>query len=134
MDIPRDRETKRHKGYGFIEFEDEEDPPHAIDNMHEAELFGKIIKVQKARKMAGPRNKAIWDDKEYQKKYGHKGGEDIGGEKKEEEKEEEGDKEGEDEEKEGEDAGEEEKEGEKEVEGVEEKEDTGMMEEEKKEE
>ena len=70
MEIPRDRETKLHKGYAFIEFEDREDCVHAIYNMHEAEVFGKIIKVQKARKMAGPRNKAIWDDKEYQKKHG----------------------------------------------------------------
>jgi peptidyl-prolyl isomerase E (cyclophilin E) len=50
VEIPKDRETKKHKGFAFIEFEDEEDPVHAIDNMHESQLFGRIIKVQKARK------------------------------------------------------------------------------------
>lgn len=63
--------------------------------MNEAEVYGKIIKVQKARKMNGPKDKAIWDDKEYVKKYGRgdeqDGGEVVGGENEGEMEEETGD-------------------------------------------
>lgn len=70
VDIPIDSGNNKHKGFGFIEYEDVVDAVHAIDNMNEAELFGSVIKVQKARKTVGPLNKAIWEDKEYQDKYG----------------------------------------------------------------
>ena len=39
----------QHKGYGFIEYEEEEDCEAAIDNMHLAELNGKVIKVNKSK-------------------------------------------------------------------------------------
>lgn len=70
VEMPRDQGVHKHKGYGFVEFEEPEDCDQAIDNMHEAEVFGNVIKVQKARKNAGPLNKAIWEDKEYQLKHG----------------------------------------------------------------
>lgn len=69
VEMPRDSGVPRHKGYGFVEFEETEDCLQAMDNMHEAELFGNIIKVQKARKTTGPMDRAIWEDKEYQEKY-----------------------------------------------------------------
>lgn len=69
VDMPRDQGQTKHKGYGFVEFEEAEDCHHAMDNMHEAELFGSVIKVQKARRATGPVNRAIWEDKEYQEKY-----------------------------------------------------------------
>lgn len=37
-----------HKGNGLVEFEDPGDIKDAIDNMDQAELFGKVIKVRKA--------------------------------------------------------------------------------------
>lgn len=67
VEMPRD--GMKHKGYGFVEFEDVEDCQHAIDNMHDAEVFGSVIRVQKARKATGPLDRAIWEDKEYQAKY-----------------------------------------------------------------
>ena len=67
VELPR--EQAKHKGYGFVEFEDAEDCHHAIDNMHNAEVFGNIIKVQQARRATGPLDRAIWEDKEYQAKY-----------------------------------------------------------------
>lgn len=70
VEMPRDQGVVKHKGYGFVEFEEPEDCDQAIDNMHEAEVFGNVIKVQKARKNAGPLNRAIWEDKEYQMKHG----------------------------------------------------------------
>jgi peptidyl-prolyl isomerase E (cyclophilin E) len=68
VEIPREADG-RHKGFGFIEFEEAPDSDQAIDNMQEAELFGSIIKVQRARKTVNQQNRAIWDDKDYQAKY-----------------------------------------------------------------
>lgn len=38
-----------HKGFGYIEFADAEDAAEAIDNMDQAELFGRVIKVAPAK-------------------------------------------------------------------------------------
>jgi RNA recognition motif-containing protein len=38
-----------HRGFGYVEFEDPEDCKDAIDNMDQAELFGKVIKVNQAK-------------------------------------------------------------------------------------
>lgn len=70
LEMPRDPGSIKHKGFGFVEYEEMNDAEQAIDNMHESEVFGNIIKVQKARKTTGPMNRAIWEDEEYQKKYG----------------------------------------------------------------
>lgn len=70
MEIPKDKDSKQHKGFGFVEFEEEEDAAHAMDNMHESLVFGKVIKVQKARKDYGAKHKAVWEDKDYDQKYG----------------------------------------------------------------
>lgn len=37
-----------HKGFAFIEFEDSDDALAAIENMHQSELFGKVIRVNLA--------------------------------------------------------------------------------------
>ncbi|KAI7883484.1 hypothetical protein K492DRAFT_235418 [Lichtheimia hyalospora FSU 10163] len=60
-----------HKGYGFVEFEEEEDCEAAIDNMNLAELHGKVIKVTKAkphRVLAGS-NRAVWSDDAWLQKH-----------------------------------------------------------------
>lgn len=41
--------TEPHRGFGYVEFEDPEDIKDAIDNMDQAELFGKVIKVNQAK-------------------------------------------------------------------------------------
>jgi len=51
-------------GGWFVEFAEAEECAMAIDNMHEAELFGNVVKVQMAVRHAGPRNRAIWEDQE----------------------------------------------------------------------
>ena len=50
--LPKDRLTGKHRGFGFIEFEEEEDAQHSIMNMHEAELYGRVLTVNLARKPA----------------------------------------------------------------------------------
>ncbi|KAI5277446.1 hypothetical protein KEM54_005027, partial [Ascosphaera aggregata] len=41
--------TDPHRGWGYVEFENESDAREAIDNMDGSELFGKIIKVSPAK-------------------------------------------------------------------------------------
>ena len=47
--IPLDFETEAHRGFAFVEFEDIADAAAARDNMDEAELFGRTLKVNIAR-------------------------------------------------------------------------------------
>ena len=47
--IPLDFETEAHRGFAFVEFEDVADAAAARDNMDEAELFGRTLKVNIAR-------------------------------------------------------------------------------------
>lgn len=48
VQIPRDKVTTDHSGYGFVEFRAEEDADYAIKIMHLIKLYGKPIKVNKA--------------------------------------------------------------------------------------
>jgi len=48
------------RGYGFVEYEEEEDANSAIDNMNGAELFNRTINVYYARPMKTNKAKAIW--------------------------------------------------------------------------
>lgn len=38
-----------HKGFAYVEFEDSSDAKEAIDNMDQADLFGKTIRVSQAK-------------------------------------------------------------------------------------
>ncbi len=59
--VPIDKSTGLNKGFGFVTFELAEDAADALDNLHNAELFGKRIRVQMARSVQrhAP-GKAIW--------------------------------------------------------------------------
>ncbi|KAJ2711889.1 hypothetical protein H4R19_003032 [Coemansia spiralis] len=46
---PDPSSSNRHRGFGFVEFEEEGDAREAIRNMHDAELFGRTIAVRLAR-------------------------------------------------------------------------------------
>lgn len=46
-DTPNSQEP--HRGFAYVEFEDPEDRKEAIDNMDQAEFFGKVIKVNAAK-------------------------------------------------------------------------------------
>ena len=50
------------RGYGFVEFEEEEDALAAMDNMNGAEFFGRILNVYYARPMKTNTTKAVWED------------------------------------------------------------------------
>jgi RNA recognition motif-containing protein len=62
--------TEPHRGFAYVEFEDAEDAKEAIDNMDQAELFGRVIKVSaaKAPKSAGVQlggKTAVWEQVGY---------------------------------------------------------------------
>ena len=46
--IPKDRITATHQGYGFVEFQAEEDAEYSVKIMNLIRLFGKPIRVNKA--------------------------------------------------------------------------------------
>ncbi|KAG0174471.1 Peptidyl-prolyl cis-trans isomerase cyp10 [Apophysomyces sp. BC1015] len=60
-----------HRGFGFVEYETENDALDAIDNMHHAELNGRVIKVNiaKPQKITAASNKAVWADDAWLAKY-----------------------------------------------------------------
>ncbi|MFH4984254.1 hypothetical protein AB6A40_010963 [Gnathostoma spinigerum] len=48
VNMPKDRVTSSHQGFGFVEFMGEEDADYAIKIMNMIKLYGKPIKVNKA--------------------------------------------------------------------------------------
>ncbi|KAJ3413911.1 Splicing factor 3B subunit 4 [Chytridiales sp. JEL 0842] len=46
--LPKDRVTQQHQGYGFVEYQSEEDADYAIKIMNMIKLYGKPIRVNKA--------------------------------------------------------------------------------------
>ena len=85
IDIPYDLTTRKvniilfiyiekPKGYGFVEFEEYDDCLHAIENMNDSELCGKVIHVsfakkQKLKESNYNSNKPIWSKENYIKQY-----------------------------------------------------------------
>jgi len=69
IEMPLDHTTELHKGFGFIEFEEYEDCLHAIDNMNDAELCGRIIRVNFARptRFKEGYHRPIWMEEDYYK-------------------------------------------------------------------
>lgn len=64
INIPLDYETEKHRGFAFIEFELAEDAAAAIDNMNDAELFGKTVRCNLAKpmKIKEGHGRAVWSD------------------------------------------------------------------------
>jgi len=63
---PNTAADEPHRGFAYVEFEDAEDAKEAIDNMDQAEIFGRVIKVSaaKAPKSAGQGlggKTAVWE-------------------------------------------------------------------------
>jgi peptidyl-prolyl isomerase E (cyclophilin E) len=66
INIPMDQFTKKHRGFGFIEYETIEEAHSAVDNMHNSELFGKTITCVTAKASTiGSIGKPVWADENY---------------------------------------------------------------------
>jgi peptidyl-prolyl isomerase E (cyclophilin E) len=48
------------KGYAFVEYEEEDDAANAIDNMNDAEIYGKVVSVSKLQKQRQGLDRAVW--------------------------------------------------------------------------
>merc|ERR1712086_344399 len=71
VNIPIEQTTQKHRGFGFVTFEEREDAKAAIENMNNSELYGRVLRVNVAkpqRAKAEGSGKAVWAD-EYADKY-----------------------------------------------------------------
>lgn len=71
--------TDKNRGFGFVEFELEDDCSAALENMEGAELFGKTIRCNIAKPSASKTpGKAVWSAEEWiQKSMTDEGGQGI---------------------------------------------------------
>ena len=61
-----DRSAEPHRGFGYVEFESQEDSAAAIDNMDQAMLAGRVLSVAQAKPQKEPGNVlgskvAVWE-------------------------------------------------------------------------
>lgn len=56
------------RGFAFVEFVLAEDAEHAMDNLNNAEYYGRILKINYAHQFGTNANVAIWESEEYIKK------------------------------------------------------------------
>ena len=59
----------KHRGFGFVDFEEEEDAQAAIENMDGAEILGRVLKCNIAKADTKLQHgKAIWSAEEWLQK------------------------------------------------------------------
>ena len=60
--IPPDNATGKNRGFGFVQFEEEEDAEAAIENRDGSELLGRVLRCNVARehKIKLGSHKAVW--------------------------------------------------------------------------
>lgn len=70
VSIPLDHATGKHRGFGFVQYEDTEDAEQAIFNMNNGEFFGRVLTVNYAHpnKIKGGdkgwASQPVWADKD----------------------------------------------------------------------
>ncbi|XP_024363458.1 uncharacterized protein [Physcomitrium patens] len=68
ISMPLDQATQKHRGFAFITYFEKEDAAAAMDNMHNGELYGRVLTVNYAQpqKMKGGEqgwaSQAVWAD------------------------------------------------------------------------
>ncbi|RDD46157.1 Peptidyl-prolyl cis-trans isomerase E [Trichoplax sp. H2] len=71
VQIPMDYTTQKNRGFGFVEFEQAEEAAAAMDNMDEAELYGRTIRVNIAKPMRIKEgySRAVWSEDSWLKEH-----------------------------------------------------------------
>ena len=60
--LPMDNASRKHKGFAFVQFRERGDAAEAIDNMHNAELAGRVLRVNLANPNAFKGgNRPVWE-------------------------------------------------------------------------
>ncbi|CAM6105655.1 unnamed protein product [Calypogeia fissa] len=49
VSMPLDQATQKHRGFAFVTYMEKEDAAAAMDNMHNAELYGRVLTVNYAQ-------------------------------------------------------------------------------------
>jgi len=78
VNLPMDAASSKHKGFAFVQFDDKADAAEAMDNMHNAELFGRVLRVNLAKPDAiKGGHRPVWESQadEFFNKEGAIGGE-----------------------------------------------------------
>ena len=69
VSIPVQRDEHKHRGFGFVTFEEADDAADAVDNMHDAELYGRVLNVTVAKPQTVlDQSKAVWNAEEWMDK------------------------------------------------------------------
>ena len=49
VSVPVDQGTQKNRGFGFVTFQEADDAAAAMDNMHNAELYGRVLRCNMAQ-------------------------------------------------------------------------------------
>ena len=69
VNLPRDKETGKTKGFGFVMYEDQRSTVLAVDNLNGAKVLDKTLRVDHVKNYKQPRVKGEdgnWEDAEDQ--------------------------------------------------------------------
>ena len=61
VQVPMDHVAQKNRGFGFVEFAEEGDAADAMENMDNAELFGRVVRVNRAQPQRN-KSRAVWED------------------------------------------------------------------------
>jgi cold-inducible RNA-binding protein len=64
IDVPRDSETRKSKGFGFIEFESAEDADKAVKAKHKQQIDGREITVELSGKASSKPKPSRYEDRD----------------------------------------------------------------------
>ncbi|EGF82196.1 hypothetical protein BATDEDRAFT_34645 [Batrachochytrium dendrobatidis JAM81] len=69
LDMVRDKETGKSKGFAFLAYEDQRSTVLAVDNLNGIQISGRVIRVDHTAKYRGPRRDDGFDEQaEYERK------------------------------------------------------------------